>query len=189
MGQEFAASSPFLYFTDHPEELGKLVTEGRRKEFAGFKAFDDARMRDTIPDPQAESTFLASKLDWMEPETHAGTLALYRELLRLRREDQVLSVNDRNPMDAFAASAQIVVIHRWNGGDHRVLVANVGQAVEMPSGWLERVEGGPDGGWELLLSTDETRFGGEGREPSIDAERRTLAMPPRAAALFRFVKG
>jgi maltooligosyltrehalose trehalohydrolase len=189
MGQEFAASSPFLYFTDHPEELGKLVTEGRRKEFAGFKAFDDARMRETIPDPQAESTFLASKLVWSEREANAGTLTLYRELLQQRREDPVLSVNDRNLMDAFAASAQVVVIHRWNGGDHRVLVANFGQAVEMPREWLERVEGGPDGGWELLLSTDETRFGGEGRELAIDPARRTLAMPPRTAALLRFSVG
>ena len=39
MGQEFAASTPFLYFTDHPEELGKLVTAGRRNEFKGFGAF------------------------------------------------------------------------------------------------------------------------------------------------------
>ncbi len=70
MGQEFAASTPFLFFTDHPEELGKLVTEGRRREFAGFKAFDDERMRETIPDPQAESTFLASKLDLTERERH-----------------------------------------------------------------------------------------------------------------------
>ncbi len=188
MGQEFAASTPFLFFTDHPEELGKLVTEGRRREFAGFKAFDHARMRETIPDPQAESTFLASKLDWSETETHAGTLALYRELLRLRRDDPVLSVNDRRQTDAFAASAQVVVIHRWNGAEHRVLVANFGQAVEMPSDWLERVEGGPDARWELLLSTDEAYPGGEGRAPSIDAARRTLAMPPRTAALFRIAQ-
>jgi maltooligosyltrehalose trehalohydrolase len=185
MGQEFAASTPFLFFTDHPEELGKLVTEGRRKEFAGFKAFDDVRMRETIPDPQAESTFLASKLEWSEPETHPGTLALYRALLRLRRDDPVLSVNDRRQTDAFAASAQIVVIHRWVGDEQRVLVANFGQAVEVPRAWLERVEGGPDDGWELMVSTDEARFGGEGRQPDIDVERRALSMPPRTATLFR----
>ncbi len=186
MGQEFAASTPFLFFTDHPEELGKLVTEGRRKEFAGFKAFDDKRMRQTIPDPQSKSTFLASKLDWSETERHAGTLTLYRELLRLRREDPVLSVNDRARTDAFAASAQVVVIHRWNESEHRVLVANFGQAVEIAPEWLERVEGGPDGGWEVLLSTDERRFGGEGRKPSIEPTRRTLVMPPRTATLYRF---
>ncbi|HVA93082.1 MAG TPA: malto-oligosyltrehalose trehalohydrolase, partial [Chloroflexota bacterium] len=68
MGQEFAASSPFLYFTDHPPELGKLVTEGRRSEFASFSAFQDPDAREHIPDPQAEQTFLASKLRWPEAE-------------------------------------------------------------------------------------------------------------------------
>src|SRR5690606_27836696 len=86
MGQEFAASTPFLYFTDHPEELGKLVTEGRRKEFAGFKAFDDPAMRETIPDPQAESTFQASKLDPDDRQRNAGVLELYRTLLSMRRD-------------------------------------------------------------------------------------------------------
>ena len=63
MGQEFAASTPFLFFTDFDPELGRLVTEGRRAEFAAFRAFADPDMRDAIPDPQAEATFLASKLD------------------------------------------------------------------------------------------------------------------------------
>src|SRR5690606_31763313 len=51
MGQEWAASTPFLYFTDHPTELGRLVTEGRRKEFEGFSAFRDPARRTAIPDP------------------------------------------------------------------------------------------------------------------------------------------
>ncbi|MDA8218876.1 MAG: malto-oligosyltrehalose trehalohydrolase, partial [Dehalococcoidales bacterium] len=63
MGQEFAASTPFLYFTDHNPELGKLVTIGRREEFKRFSAFSDPERREQIPDPQAEATFLRSKLD------------------------------------------------------------------------------------------------------------------------------
>ncbi|HEU0302613.1 MAG TPA: malto-oligosyltrehalose trehalohydrolase, partial [Longimicrobium sp.] len=57
MGQEWAASTPFQYFTDHPAELGKLVTEGRRREFGRFSAFADPAVRERIPDPQAASTF------------------------------------------------------------------------------------------------------------------------------------
>ncbi|MEO6828969.1 MAG: malto-oligosyltrehalose trehalohydrolase, partial [Acidobacteriaceae bacterium] len=64
MGQEWAAPEPFLFFTDHNAELGRLVTEGRRKEFMHFDAFADEARRESIPDPQADSTFLASKLDW-----------------------------------------------------------------------------------------------------------------------------
>ncbi|HYH13009.1 MAG TPA: alpha-amylase family glycosyl hydrolase, partial [Thermomicrobiales bacterium] len=187
MGQEFAASTPFLYFTDHPEELGKLVTEGRRKEFAGFKAFDDPAMRETIPDPQAESTFLASKLDLSERERHAGILALYRTLLRLRVDDHVLSLSDLAMTDAYAPSAQMVAVHRWRDGEHRVLIANFGHAVEMPPAWLERIGGGPHDDWELVLSTGDTRFGGEGHEPGIGPSAGSLCMPARTAAIFAFI--
>lgn len=61
-GQEFSSSSPFQYFTDHNAELGKLVTEGRRREFGKFKAFNDPATREKIPDPQAQTTFENSKL-------------------------------------------------------------------------------------------------------------------------------
>lgn len=81
MGQEWAASSPFLFFTDHAGELGRLVSEGRKKEFAteGFKTED-------VPDPQAPATFERSKLIWDEVHRlpHAWVLELYRECLRQR---------------------------------------------------------------------------------------------------------
>ena len=87
MGQEWAASTPFLYFTDHPEALGRLVTEGRRREFSGFEQFRDPALRDRIPDPQAAETFEASRLRWAERgrEPHASVLRLYEALLTLRR--------------------------------------------------------------------------------------------------------
>ncbi len=186
MGQEFAASAPFLYFTDHPQELGKLVTQGRRKEFGGFKAFDDARLRETIPDPQAEATFLASKLDVAERERNKGLLELYRTLLWMRREDSVLSVNDLSRTDAFAPSAEMVAVHRWRDNAHRLLVANFGAAIEVPREWLERVEGGPGDGWVLELSTNNDRFGTSGMAPEVDTQAGTLTMPARTAAIFSF---
>ncbi|MEZ6138951.1 MAG: malto-oligosyltrehalose trehalohydrolase [Zavarzinella sp.] len=85
-GQEWAASTPFLYFTAHHDELGHQVTAGRRREFGAFTAFRDPEKRETIPDPQAESTFLASKLQWDETRSmpHAGMLKLYQDLLQFR---------------------------------------------------------------------------------------------------------
>ncbi|MGI8926806.1 MAG: malto-oligosyltrehalose trehalohydrolase, partial [Tepidiformaceae bacterium] len=71
-GQEYAASTPFLYFTDHEPGLGRRVTEGRRTEFAAFAAFSDPRARERIPDPQAAETFLRSKLDPAEATNDAG---------------------------------------------------------------------------------------------------------------------
>jgi maltooligosyltrehalose trehalohydrolase len=84
MGQEWAASTPFIFFTDHNEELGRAVTEGRRREFASFEAFSKI----TIPDPQSLETFQLSKLRWDETTTelHLYMLNLYRSLLQLRRD-------------------------------------------------------------------------------------------------------
>ncbi len=91
MGEEFAASAPFLYFCDFESELARAVTAGRRKEFGRFPAFGDEASRARIPDPAAVSTFEASKLDWSERggAEHAHRLALIRRLLMLRRDQLV----------------------------------------------------------------------------------------------------
>src|SRR5262249_20770800 len=66
MGQEWAASTPFRFFTDHTEEIGRQITNGRREEFAGFSAFRDPDARRRIPDPQDPQTFAESHLSWNE---------------------------------------------------------------------------------------------------------------------------
>jgi maltooligosyltrehalose trehalohydrolase len=88
-GEEWGATSPFLYFTDHDDpELARNVTEGRRREFAAF-----GWNPEEIPDPQAVETFERSKLNWTErdEEPHAGLLAWHRRLIELRREIPALS--------------------------------------------------------------------------------------------------
>ena len=86
MGDEFAASTPFLYFCDFGPELASAVAQGRRAEFGGFAAFADEAARARIPDPNAESTFLESKLRWRERGTrgHFERLCEVRQLLELR---------------------------------------------------------------------------------------------------------
>ena len=84
MGEEYGETRPFLFFTDFHGELGKLVRDGRRKEFAGFAG----HAAEDVPDPNALATFEASKLDWNRLETSAGrdALAATRHLLHLRRQ-------------------------------------------------------------------------------------------------------
>jgi maltooligosyltrehalose trehalohydrolase len=82
-GEEWAASTPFLYFTDHRDpELGKAVSEGRKGEFAAF-GWEPSE----IPDPQDPVTFESSKLNWSESDRgiHAEMLAWHRELIRFRK--------------------------------------------------------------------------------------------------------
>ena len=82
-GEEWGASTPFLYFTDHAEpDLGRAVTEGRCREFEAF-----GWTPVTVPDPQAPETFLRSRLDWTElsRQPHVELLEWYRTLIRVRR--------------------------------------------------------------------------------------------------------
>ena len=83
MGEEWAARTPWQFFTSHPEpDLGEATARGRLAEFSRM-GWDP----ETVPDPQDEQTFLRSKLDWDEPARpgHAGVLDLYRRLIALRR--------------------------------------------------------------------------------------------------------
>jgi maltooligosyltrehalose trehalohydrolase len=89
MGEEWGAGTPWQYFTDHTDpELARAVADGRRSEFAAF-GWGAAE----VPDPQAEATFLCSKLDWLELDRdgHRELLAWYRELIALRRTEPELT--------------------------------------------------------------------------------------------------
>ncbi len=88
MGEEFNASSPFLYFCDFGPELAEAVSRGRREEFARFSAFSDPVARESIPDPGDRETFTRSKLRWEErlAPGHREHLELTRRLLELRRQ-------------------------------------------------------------------------------------------------------
>lgn len=124
MGQEWAASSPFQYFTDHEPELGDRVREGRRDEFRLFRAFHDRKRRAAIPDPQAIETFLRSKLDWDEVSRppHAGTAALYRRLLRMRRRLEPEAASGDVGADRVSASGPDALWLRRRTDDGRELL-------------------------------------------------------------------
>jgi maltooligosyltrehalose trehalohydrolase len=88
-GEEWGASTPFLYFSSHPErELGQAVSEGRRREFSSF-GWDPGE----ISDPQAIETFTRSKLGWAEiaRQPHADLLQWHRDLIRLRKQSPELT--------------------------------------------------------------------------------------------------
>ncbi|HEX5415236.1 MAG TPA: malto-oligosyltrehalose trehalohydrolase [Chloroflexota bacterium] len=181
MGEEFAASSPFLYFTDHEPGLGRRVTEGRRREFAGFSAFANEARREQIPDPQAESTFLRSRLHHAEREVNAKFYGLYQELLRLRAQDAVFAHPDRTRTTAVAIGDRCVVVRRWNGSGRRLIVANFGTGITVSfadpafGGWL----GYPR---HALLSTATYRFGQIERR--AHPRRNRLAIPWGAAIVW-----
>jgi maltooligosyltrehalose trehalohydrolase len=124
MGEEWGTKKPFLFFTDHHDELGRLVTEGRRKEFAHFKAFTHEETREKIPDPNAAATFETSVV--MPPEhptaEEAGWLALYKTCLDLRHERIVPGMKDVTSLGAVALSDKAVRA-AWRLGDKILTIA------------------------------------------------------------------
>jgi maltooligosyltrehalose trehalohydrolase len=138
MGQEWGARSPFLYFTDHAPELGRLISQGRREEFKCFTAFARPEVRQRIPDPQEASTFERSRLSWAErdqPEARQ-TLDLYRALLALRRSDPVLKQVTRDGLWAESRD-ELLLIKRSNRSGTRLLLLNLGGSAVVLDGHQE----------------------------------------------------
>ncbi len=131
MGEEWGTKTPFLFFTDHNEDLAKLVREGRRKEFAHFAAFQDEARRALIPDPNAPDTFQASVPDPADAAAggHAETLALYTRLLALRHAQVVPGILGCRSVGAQAIGPSAVRAG-WQLGDGTTLTiaANFGEA-------------------------------------------------------------
>jgi maltooligosyltrehalose trehalohydrolase len=122
MGEEWASSSPFQFFTSHPEpELARATAEGRKAEFAehGWDA-------DEIPDPQDPETFSRSKLNWDEVDTgeHARLLRLYRALIALRHDEPDLADPWLDNMRIeFDEEQRWIVLHRGS----LAIACNVGE--------------------------------------------------------------
>jgi maltooligosyltrehalose trehalohydrolase len=122
MGQEFAASAPFLYFADHKPELAKLVRQGRLEFLSQFKTIASPGYQAMYRDPESEATFRMCALDFSEREKHAQIYALHRELLHLRRADPVFSQPKRRGLDGAVLAAEAFVLRffgeGWRDGLH-----------------------------------------------------------------------
>jgi maltooligosyltrehalose trehalohydrolase len=145
-GEEWGASTPFLYFTDHDDpDLGRAVTEGRRREFAAF-GWDPT----DVPDPQDPETFRRSRLDWNEVRGpgHAGLLEWHRRLIALRRSTPALTDGrfDRVEVDYDEAGRWLVYAHgpltvACNFGEAEATVPVRPGTVELTSSPESSVEG------------------------------------------------
>lgn len=166
MGQEWAASSPFQYFTDHTGELGRLVSEGRRREFRDFPAFSDGA---AVPDPQDEATFAVSRLRWDERDVppHAGVLTLYRALLALRRSERLLQP------ESFAMDSHTVAVRY----ERIAVVARLKGQGRVP------LDGRFDGAWRAVLTTEDEPFAAGGAPPDMRDGAITFHSP--AAVVLR----
>ncbi|HSH22469.1 MAG TPA: malto-oligosyltrehalose trehalohydrolase [Acidimicrobiales bacterium] len=160
-GEEWAASTPFQYFTSHQDsELGRLVRQGRRAEFAAF-----GWPADEVPDPQEPSTFDRSKLDWAElaEPPHAEVLAWYRQLIALRRSTPGLGDGRLDRVQVrYDEEARWLVVERGEVG----VYVNLGPVEQV-------VDVGAESATTVLLASDDR----------ICAEAGAVTLPPDSVAI------
>jgi maltooligosyltrehalose trehalohydrolase len=162
-GQEFSASSPFLYFADFDEPLADAVTKGRCEflmQFPSARGFRTSAELDRPNDPQ---TFDRCKLDFTERFTHADSYALHRDLLRLRRDSAALRVQRQGQVDgAVIASSTFVLRYFANGDDDRLILVNLGRDLSRNS-FAEPLLAPPRNcEWGVEWCTEEPTYGGLG---------------------------
>jgi maltooligosyltrehalose trehalohydrolase len=162
-GQEFGASSPFLYFADHEPRLAETVREGRATFLAQFPSLATPEMSELFPDPSDPATFERSKLDHSERESHAQIYSLHRDLLRLRREEPVFHAQKTGAVDGAVLGAEAFLLRFFGeGGDDRLLVVNLGADLDLNPAPEPLLAPSSVGEWKVLWSSEDPKYGGTG---------------------------
>jgi maltooligosyltrehalose trehalohydrolase len=181
MGEEYAATTPFLFFTSHPEpDLAVAVREGRREEFAAFTGFGHGE----VPDPQAPETYAASVLDRTEAASSAGRARrrLWTDVLRLRRTTPALATGNRTLIRELAVLPRQMAVLRDDpaGAAPVVIAANASDADAT-------IALGLTGTWQVVWSTTAAAYGGPGTHVRLAADAAGLRceLPPWCAAVVR----
>ena len=179
-GEEWGSPRPFLYFTDHADELADLIREGRRDEFSKFSAFSDPAVRDAIPDPQAPEAFELSRLEGPDERDPRSRLieAFHRSLIELRRADPVLRAYRAEKLPIAVELLDNSISVTFDGRtERRMLVLNLERnAVELE---LDDVTNA-----SVLFNSDDGQHGGFGRPAELLGA--TLSVPGQSAAFVAF---
>jgi maltooligosyltrehalose trehalohydrolase len=169
-GQEFASSSPFVYFADHKPELRGPIKNGRREFLGQFASLRDVGVIARLPSPLDRQTFERCKLDPAERQAHGEAVALHADLLALRRADPV--IGRVVPVDGAVLADQAFVLRYFGGpAGERLLLLNLGCDLDLAP-VPEPLLAAPCGtDWELLWSSEAVAYDGSGTAPlNLEAE-------------------
>ena len=169
-GQEFGASAPFHFFSDHEPHLAGLVRKGRAKSLRQFSSLATREMRAFFPDPGDPAVFARCKLDLSERERHRPIYDLHKDLLRLRRDDAVFGSQQRGSLDGAVLTHTCLLLRFFGaGGDDRLLLLNLGRDLHLSS-VPEPLLAPPVGHtWQILWSSEHPRYGGTGT-PALEVK-------------------
>jgi len=184
-GEEFDSSSPFLFFADHHEELGKLVAGGRAEFLRQFPSMDNEATRRVLDSPSARATFDKCKLDAGERDRNVQTVRFYRDLLRLRRDDLAFAMQRGDRIHGTVLSGEAFALRFFCDAGDRLVVVNLGVALHLES-IADPIVAPPHGPhWRVISSTEDPAYGGDGACPvdgqdgwRIGGQQTTVLAPP-----------
>jgi len=131
-GQEFAASTPFFYFADHPEEIAVPIHQGRTEFLRQFRSLAIPEIQARLPDPADPATFVRCKLSTQERQEHAHYYHLHKDLLKLRRSDPVLSRSADLELDGAVLGPEAFILRYFAPDDQdRLLLVNLGRDLDL----------------------------------------------------------
>jgi maltooligosyltrehalose trehalohydrolase len=162
-GQEWCAEEPFLYFADHRGELGEKVAAGRGEFLAQFPPIASAPIRAMLADPRDPATVELCRLDPESVDTESAAYQLHRDLLRLRREDPVVSGRTRTSLDGAVLGAQAFLLRLFGAeGDDRLLIVNFGATLHLDPAPEPLLAPPAAAEWNLHWSSEDVAYGGTG---------------------------
>jgi maltooligosyltrehalose trehalohydrolase len=166
-GEEFGASSPFLFFADHGPELAELVHDGRREFLSQFPSFALREVAAGVAAPHDRATFERCKLDMSERQRHAPIYTLYRDLIALRKKDPTFSRPRPRGVDGAVLSMHAFAARFFGETPEldRLVLVNLGPDLRLtvvPEPLLAPPE---NGAWTELWASESACYGGTGCPP------------------------
>nr|WP_281176470.1 malto-oligosyltrehalose trehalohydrolase [Candidatus Nitrospira nitrificans] len=189
MGQESGVSNPFQFFVDYAgEEIGSQVFQGRKTFLSQFPSYATRDAQQAISDPNDSMTFERSKLNFTDDDTQAPVYRLHYDLLRLRREDIVISSQDRARVDGAVLGPQALALRYFEAdGCDRLLLLNLGPDLHYVPAPEPLLAPQSNGDWRLMWSSDDPRYGGPGAPNPLTEQG--WHIPSESAWLFRAESG
>jgi maltooligosyltrehalose trehalohydrolase len=191
-GQEFASSSPFLYFADPGPDLAPSVTKGRLKFLSQFPSLALPELQRSIPEPSDSATFARCRLNFAERHTNGQTYRLHADLLRLRRNDVCLRPQDKRSLAAAVINDDCFLVRYFStdpqhlNATQRLLVVNFGRELHLDPAPEPLLAPPEDRSWSVLWSSEDLCYGGLGT-PALETDD-NWRIPAECAVLMQPVQ-
>jgi maltooligosyltrehalose trehalohydrolase len=166
-GEEFAASTPFLYFADQADWLASKIAEGRAAFLQQFPSLSSPEVAEHLPDPGEESTFTRCKLKIEDREANAPVYLLHKELIALRGSDSVINGSERRSLDGAVYGLHTLVLRYFGRklSNDRLMIFNFDRDLNLvpaPIPLLAPVRGRQ---WQVIWFSEDPRYAGQGAPP------------------------